>query len=126
MEGYSTTSLLNKDYEKVLDLIAKPFRSRSDVVKRYKEVNHLTWELLSDEPKLSTKIMDGFNFIWHAMPKEAFEVDTIEKLNLRINQFAKYVVSVENEYKDHGFSLLVTYYLKVCSIFLDSDMQNGI
>lgn len=117
MEGISYSSLLNKHYDKVLDLMAIKIDSKNKARELYKKVNNLTWKANDKEIE---DIIDGFNIIWNAIPEEAFDVDTTDKLNARIYQFSKYIVAIDGEFKDHGFTLLVTYYLKVVRKYLNS------
>ena len=115
MEELDLGSLLNGKYEKVLDIIGRTVKNRNDVNKNKKDIIKIIPELgVSDLDNL----MSGFNFIWYNLPKEIFDIKNIDDFNLRLNQFARYVVSIEDQFKDHGFSLLVAYYLKICKEFL--------
>lgn len=105
--------LIDKNYEKVLDIVGQVFKNNKDVLARYNKVNKLTWKMED-----LSGVFNSFNIFWNTLPKEAFDVDSIEKLNLRVSQFAKYILEVESNYKDHGFSLLITYYLMVCDKYL--------
>lgn len=118
MEGFSIGSLINKNYDKVLDIISKPFKTDKDVKKQRNKVYSLTFDSILGDDSIKNKILEAFDFLWDVMPKEIFDVYTIEKLNQRIAQFSKYVVSVESSYEDHGFTLLVSYYIMACDKFL--------
>ena len=117
MDGINYSSLLNKSYSKILDLISTKIDNKNKARELYKKINNLTWKANDEEIE---KILDGFNVLWNTLPQEAFDVDTLEKLNTRIYQFSKYILTIEEEFKDHGFTLLVTYYLKVVRKYLNS------
>lgn len=118
MEGFKSMSLINKDYEKVMDIIAKPLKSTKEVKKNRDKVMRLIFGLLSIDEESKSRVLDGYQFIWEVMPDEILDVYTIDKLNQRIAQFSQYVLSVESEYEDHGFSLLVSYYITACGKYL--------
>jgi hypothetical protein len=118
MEGFSIGSLINKNYDKVLDIISKPFKTDKEVKKQRNKVYSLTFDSILGDDNVKNKMLEAFDFLWDVMPKEIFDVYTIEKLNQRIAQFSKYVVSVESSYEDHGFTLLVSYYIMACDKFL--------
>ena len=118
MEGFNIVNLINKNYEVVLDIIAKPLKNKKEVKKNRDKVYKLTFGFFNFSDELSSKVLDGFNFLWDVMPKEVFDVYSIDKLNQRIQQFSEYVVSIEKDYEDHGFGILVAYYLTVCDKYL--------
>ncbi len=118
MEGFSIGSLINKNYDRVLDIISKPFKADKEVKKQRNKVYSLTFDSILGDDTVKNKMLEAFDFLWDVMPKEIFDVYTIEKLNQRIAQFSKYVVSVESSYEDHGFTLLVSYYIMACDKFL--------
>lgn len=120
MESLNSISLINKNYEKILDIVSKEFKNIEDVKKNCEKVDKLLWETINEDKNICSKILSSYNFIWNNMPKEIFEVKTIDKLNENIYKFALYVDEVSNEYTDYGFSLFVAFYLKVCKDFLSN------
>ena len=120
MESLNSISLINKNYEKILDIVSKEFKNIEDVKKNCERVDKLLWETINEDKNICSKILSSYNFIWNNMPKEIFEVKTIDKLNENIYKFALYVDEVSSEYTDYGFSLFVAFYLKVCKDFLSN------
>ena len=113
MEGIQLIDLLDKNYEKVFSLMARELKNSNEVLDNYNKINKLTWKMESLDD-----VFNSFKAYWSTLPEAAFDVDTLTKLNLRIAQFCNYILEVNGSYKDHGYSLLVTYYLMVCNKYL--------
>lgn len=109
-------SILNSNFEEVLDIISKPFKNNKDVVGSSNKVAKLLFDL--DLQNLPSKLFDGFMIYWNSLPEEMMDFSTVEKLNLRINQFSRYILGVEDQLKDHGYSLIAIYYLYICREYL--------
>ncbi len=124
MKDVDAISLLDGNYPKVLDIMGKVFKNSKEVKTNYNKVNKLTWNLKTQEDK--DKVFKGFKVVWESAPKDLFRASSLDELNLRINQFSRYVVETNDEYADHGFSLLVTYYLLICDTFLNETTYNNI
>lgn len=111
-------NLLNNNYAKVLDIIGKEQKNKKQVEKDREEVKKLLFDMDRSVDNIDDYFNNGFGIVWNNLPEEIFDVSDIDKLNLRLYQFIKYVYGMESEFKDHGFSLIVAYYLKATDKFL--------
>ncbi|MBO7615081.1 MAG: hypothetical protein J6T15_05235 [Bacilli bacterium] len=105
-------SLLTVNYEKVLDLL-RPVKDKDEVISRRKEISNLIFER-----DIEPKELDSFNIYWNSLSDKLFDIKTIDDFNINVFRFLQYILSVEEEFKDHGFSLLVVYFIKLCDTYL--------
>ena len=103
-------SFINDNYMKVLDLISEGFKSEKEIKKKYKKVLKL---IFGSEEEIN---LDAFNVYWASLPETAFNFTNLNELNESLRKFIIYIAEVEDEFKDYGYSLLVSYYLKICEI----------
>ena len=113
-------SLLNNNYTKILDIIGVELKDKKQVKKNRDKIKDLLFKMDNDDKveDIDEFFNKGFEVFWKALPEEIFDVPNIEKLNLRIYQFVKYIFGMESEFKDHGFSLIVAFYFKITEKFL--------
>lgn len=112
-------SLLNNNYAKILDIVGMELKNKKQVKKNREEIKKLLFDMNNKEINdIDEYFNNGFGIVWNNLPEEIFDVSDIDKLNLRVYQFVKYIFGMEKEFKDHGFSLIVAFYLKVTDKFL--------
>ena len=107
-------SFVNNNYIKVLNIVSEGFKDIKDISKKYKKVLKLVF---GSEEKIN---LDAFNIYWASLPESAFSFTNIEELNESLRKFIIYIAEVEDKFKDYGYSLLISYYLKICEIGMGS------
>lgn len=116
------TSLVNDNYEKILDIISQEITSDKDVKRNRAEVIKL---LEMDEERINTFI-DSYGIFWNNLPKIVYEVKNVREFNIVVNHFAQYIDMIDKTVKDrlndHGYTILVLYYLKIGKIYLESNV----
>ena len=97
-------SLLNKNYEKVLDLLSEPFKDKKDLLKRRNKIIDLL-----GCAELSGKISECYNLIKNDLPNEFLGYNNYRELDILIRSYAKLATDVPSQ--DHGYTLLILYFL---------------
>lgn len=120
----NTLSLLNDKYEEVLDIIGSEIKTDNDLLKNRKKVLQLT--NTDGDDKLIDTLVNAYGIFWNNIPQEIFEVSSLEDISLRVNQFARYILYIdtneETKLSDHGYTLLVLFYIKIINKFLFGDV----
>ena len=118
---YQDFSLLNSNFEEILDIMSKDIKNKKQMVERRKQIK----ELLKDEftPKQLENLFESYKkMIDYGLPDDAEEKiaftklldnSSIEIINSNINKFSRYVLEVGNNFTDHGYSLLLGYYFYI-------------
>lgn len=99
-------SLLNANYEIVLDLLSNPFIDKNDLLER----RHMILELIdcADAEKYLTNC---YNLIKTNLPNEFCAYNNYRELDTLIRSYAKMACSLD--VLDHGYTMLVLYFLWV-------------
>lgn len=116
MEGFKLDNLINNKYEKVLDIIGVVFKKDSEVLENRDKV----FRLVFGNNENADRILDMFTIYWTQLPEELFNITSLNSLNKSIDIFTLYVSELEGEFKDHGYSVLIMFYLKACTIYLQN------
>ena len=87
-------SLVNKHFETILDIIGEKLKNKKQIEK------NITAE----------KLENGFNMLYADMQDLPFKIDTIEGLNDSINRYARFILEINDKFKDRGYSMLVCGY----------------
>ena len=107
-------SLLNKNYEKILDIIGEPFKSKKHIIKNRSKVLSLLQETI---PSISIEQLEScFNLAY----KDVLDIknDTIINLNHNIFLYSKFICEISKEYNDFGYSMLIFGYFWLISNYL--------
>lgn len=120
MDTINSVSLINKNYTKIIDIVGEELKNIDEIKSKVCSVEKLLWESIDMDKSIYSRILSSYNFIWNNMPKEAFSISNIDELNKSIYNFALYIDEIGDEYTDHGYTLFIAYYLKVCKDFLQT------
>lgn len=99
-------SLLNGNYEKVLNILGDEIKSSKQLKNNRSKVIKLT-----NCDELSNNIETCFSLIKDNLPKEFLEYNNYEELNILLRSY--YKMAIDLDVKDHGYTLIVLYYLWV-------------
>lgn len=101
-------SLVNKHFEEVLDIIGEKLKTKKQLHKNKQRILELlkeTFPYVTDE-----KLANGFNIIYSNIQEIPFKYNTIKDINDSINRYSQFILSIHNQFKDHGFTMLLCGY----------------
>lgn len=101
-------SLVNRHFEKILDIIGETIKSEKQLKKNKEKIlNYLNETYVNIT---SEKLSNSFNLLYNTIQEVPFKYDTIEEVNDSVHRFCEFVCQVSHLYKDHGYSLLIIGY----------------
>lgn len=122
MNNTAGVSLVNNNFDKVLAIISKEVTSDTDIKKNMEEIK----KLLGYDDEHLNAFIDSYGIFWNNLPEIVFEVKTIKEFNIVINHFSQYISYMDNTVSfslgDHGYTILVLYYLKIGKLYLESNV----
>ena len=101
-------SLVNKHFEEILDIIGEKLKTKKQLHKNKQRILDLlkeTFPYVTDE-----KLANGFNIIYSNIQEIPFKYNTIKDINDSINRYSQFILSIHNQFKDHGFTMLLCGY----------------
>lgn len=101
-------SLVNKHFEEVLDIIGEKLKTKKQLHKNKQRILDLlkeTFPYVTDE-----KLANGFNIVYSNIQEIPFKYNTIKDINDSINRYSQFILSIHNQFKDHGFTMLLCGY----------------
>ena len=101
-------SLVNKHFETILDIIGEKLKNKTQIDKNRYKILTLLGETFSN--RTAEKLENGFNMLYADMQDLPFKIDTIEGLNDSINRYARFILEINDKFKDRGYSMLVCGY----------------
>lgn len=101
-------SLVNKHFETILDIIGEKLKNKKQIEKNRNKILSLLGETFSNIT--AEKLENGFNMLYADMQGLPFKMDTIKGLNDSINRYARFILEINDKFKDRGYSMLVCGY----------------
>lgn len=101
-------SLVNKHFETILDIIGEKLKNKKQIEKNRNKILSLLGETFSNIT--AEKLENGFNMLYADMQDLPFKIDNIEGLNDSINRYARFILEINDKFKDRGYSMLVCGY----------------
>ena len=101
-------SLVNKHFETILDIIGEKLKNKKQIEKNRNKILSLLGETFSNIT--AEKLENGFNMLYADMQDLPFKVDTTKGLNDSINRYARFILEINDKFKDRGYSMLVCGY----------------
>jgi len=101
-------SLVNKHFEEILDIIGEKLKTKKQLHKNKQKILDLlkeTFPYVTDE-----KLANGFNIVYSNIQEIPFKYNTIKDINDSINRYSQFILSIHNQFKDHGFTMLLCGY----------------
>lgn len=109
-------SLANINYEKILDIISEKLKNKKQITKNRNRVINLIKETF---PNINCEnLEDGFNSLYSNIDIP-FKYNTIQDLNESINKYAIFIVNINDQLEDHGYSLLLCCYFWLTKKYLE-------
>lgn len=102
-------SLVNNHFEEILDIIGKKKKSNKQVVKD----RDLVLSLLNETFVNLTidKLANSFNFILYGgLDENILKNSDYNEVNRSINLFSNYILRINDQFKDHGYTLLLSFF----------------
>lgn len=99
-------TLLNKNYEKILDIIGEKLKTKKQIKSNRTVIIKLLSETFTDIT--ADKLEKVFNLLYSN--ESTFKYSTIQEVNESLNKYSKYIIETNQEYKDHGYSMLLCGY----------------
>ena len=122
MNSTEGVSLINENFDLILAIISKEITSDKDIKENIKKIK----KLLGYSDDQLNAFIDSYGIFWNNLPKIVFEVNTIKEFNIVINHFSQYITYIDNtasfKLGDHGYTILVLYYLKIGKLYLESNV----
>lgn len=101
-------SLVNKHFEEVLDIIGEKLKNKKQLHKNKQRILELLKETF---PYVTAeKLADGFNIIYNSIQEIPFKYNTLKDVNESINRYSQFILTIHNQFKDHGFTMLLCGY----------------
>ena len=101
-------SLVNKHFEKILDIIGKTIKNEKEIKKNK---NTIISYLQETFPNItSEKLASGFNMLYSSIGEIPIKTTTIEEINSSITKYINFIYSTSNLFKDRGYSMLLCGY----------------
>lgn len=98
-------SLVNTHFEEILDIIGEKLKTKKQVAKNKDKILKLLSETF---PYITAeKMAKGFNMIYANIQEIPFKYDTIKDLNDSINRYSQFILQIQNQFKDHGYTMLL-------------------
>lgn len=110
--------LLNHDFETILDIIAEEPKSIKHLTKNRDKIIKLL-----NIPVTSRHLTEMFNVLRLSCPDEMRDTNSLDDFYIKIIKFAQYLVeidSIHHVYKDHGYSILLSYYFYLSNKLLEN------
>lgn len=108
-------SLMNSRFEEILDIISEKIKSERQLLRNKNKIISLLDETF---PGITAdKLANGFNILLAEMQELPFKNDSIKEINNSINRFSNFILEISNEFKDHGYSMLVCFYFWITRNF---------
>lgn len=109
-------SMVNKNFEKILDIIGEKLKTKKQIIdNRDKIIKLLSCTFIDITPK---KLADGFNTLYSEIQEVPFKYKTIEDLNNSINRYSTFILEIQDQFKDHGYSMLLCGYFWLINNYL--------
>ena len=102
-------TLVNNHFEEILDIIGKKKKSNKQVVKD----RDLVLSLLNETFINLTvdKLANSFNFILYGgLDENILKNSDYNEVNRSINLFSNYILRINDQFKDHGYTLLLSFF----------------
>lgn len=102
-------TLVNNHFEEILDIIGKKKKSNKQVVKD----RDLVLSLLNETFVSLTvdKLANSFNFILYGgLDENILKNSDYNEVNRSINLFSNYILRINDQFKDHGYTLLLSFF----------------
>ena len=102
-------TLVNSHFEEILDIIGKKKKSNKQVVKD----RDLVLSLLNETFVNLTvdKLANSFNFILYGgLDENILKNGDYNEVNRSINLFSNYILRINNQFNDHGYTLLLSFF----------------
>lgn len=102
-------TLVNNHFEEILDIIGKKKKSNKQVVKD----RDLVLSLLNETFVNLTvdKLANSFNFILYGgLDENILKNSDYNEVNRSINLFSNYILRINDQFKDHGYTLLLSFF----------------
>ena len=102
-------TLVNNHFEEILDIIGKKKKSNKQVVKD----RDLVLSLLNETFVSLTidKLANSFNFILYGgLDENILKNSNYNEVNRSINLFSNYILRINNQFNDHGYTLLLSFF----------------
>jgi len=98
-------SLVNNHFEEILDIIGMKLKNKKQLIKNKNKIISLLNETF---PSITAeKLVNGFNIIYSEIQDVPFKYDTIKDVNNSINRYSQFILSINNQFKDHGYTMLL-------------------
>lgn len=102
-------TLVNNHFEEILDIIGKKKKSNKQVVKD----RDLVLSLLNETFVNLTvdKLANSFNFILYGgLDENILKNSDYNEVNRSINLFSNYILRINDQFNDHGYTLLLSFF----------------
>ena len=101
-------SLINNHFEEILDIIGETLKTKKQLNKNKNKILDLLKETF---PYVTAeKLSNGFNVIYSSIQDIPFKYKTLKDINDSINRFSQFILTIHNQFKDHGFTMLLCSY----------------
>ena len=102
-------TLVNNHFEEILDIIGKKKKSNKQVVKDRDLVLNLLNETFVN--LTIDKLANSFNFILYGgLDENILKNSDYNEVNRSINLFSNYILRINDQFKDHGYTLLLSFF----------------
>ena len=101
-------SIINKNFETILDILGEKLKTKKQIKNNKEKIISLLQETY---PEITAdKLSEGFNLVYEAIKDIPFKTNTIKELNESLNKYSLFILKVNNQFKDHGYSMLICGY----------------
>ena len=102
-------TLVNNHFEEILDIIGKKKKSNKQVVKDRDHVLNLLNETFVN--LTIDKLANSFNFILYGgLDENILKNSDYNEVNRSIYLFSNYILRINDQFKDHGYTLLLSFF----------------
>ena len=102
-------TLVNNHFEEILDIIGKKKKSNKQVVRDRDIVLSLLNETFVN--LTVDKLANSFNFILYGgLDENILKNSDYNEVNRSINLFSNYILRINDQFNDHGYTLLLSFF----------------